>query len=62
MPEEPETPLQLLSDCGLNPFAARLLAESWKRHPNPIKVRFILNGCLFTLEPAPKESTDAQPG
>jgi len=32
--------LQLLHDCGLNPFAVQLLAESYADHPDPKPVKF----------------------
>lgn len=32
--------LQLLADCGLNPFAVQLLAESYAKHPSPTPVQF----------------------
>ena len=53
--------LQQLSDAGINPFAAELLAESLLKHSNPILVEFELPvnrkdipnwiGVKFTLEP-----------
>lgn len=52
---------QKLIDCGLNAFAAQLLAESLLRHPKPVKVEFGLPirrsdcegwaGVRFVLEP-----------
>ncbi len=60
MPVAPVT-LQRLSDAGLNPFAATLLAESLLKHPNPKPVEFTLPitrgdcpgyiGVRFRLEP-----------
>lgn len=32
--------LQMLADCGLNPFAVQLLAESYAKHPDPKPVQF----------------------
>ncbi len=45
--------LQQLNDCGLNPFAVKLLVESWKKHPNPKPVTFDFNGVRITLEATP---------
>lgn len=63
--EYPIVSHQLLSDCGINPFAVQLLAESIMRHPNPKPVRFLLpvnrsdcagfSGLKVYLEPVPKE-------
>ncbi len=46
---------QLLSDTGINPFAAKLLAESWDNVkpevksviPNPLE--FTMGNCIITL-------------
>ncbi len=48
-----EVSLQRLSDCGINPFAAQLLWESWKGHPNPKSVSFVLRGVRITIEAEP---------
>lgn len=42
--------LQNLSDCGLNPFAIKLLVESWKGHPKPLPVSFVFDGVQITIE------------
>lgn len=44
--------LQKLSDCGLNPFAAQLLVESYLRHPNKKPVAFELSGVIIALDDA----------
>jgi hypothetical protein len=41
--------LQELSDCGLNPFAVKLLAESVTRHPRPRSVCFEFGDWKFFL-------------
>ena len=41
--------MQNLSDCGLNPFAVKLLVESYKRHPKPAPAAFIFDGVAITL-------------
>lgn len=48
--EQISVSLQELSDCGLNPFAATLLVESWLNHPEPKKVSFPLRGVVVTLQ------------
>jgi hypothetical protein len=56
--------LQVLSDCGVNPFAVQLLAESYAQHPDPKPVQFKYEStkdgkpiCVFVrLDPTePKE-------
>lgn len=44
-----EVSLQELSDCGINPFAAELLQESYSSHPKPVPVTFLLRGVRFSL-------------
>lgn len=41
--------MQELSDSGLNPFAVKLLLESWKQHPQPKAVAFRLGGIAFAV-------------
>lgn len=45
--------MQDLHNCGLNPFAAQLLVESWKGHPTPKPVAFRLGGveCSMGYDP-----------
>jgi hypothetical protein len=60
--------IQDLSDVGLNPFGAVLLAESLLRHPKPIPVEFVLpirrsdcpgwSGVKFALTPIATDDTD----
>lgn len=62
--QTPTVGLQRLNDCGLNPFACVLVAESLLRHHMPERVEFILPinrsdlpgwaGVKFTLEPIAK--------
>ena len=57
--------MQKLIDCGINAFAAQLLAESLLKHPKPEKVSFDLPinrrdcegwaGVRITLEPVKAE-------
>jgi hypothetical protein len=44
-----EVTLQELSDCGLNPFAVQLLAQSLTTHPRPRSVCFRFGEWKFFL-------------
>ncbi len=48
----PAAPMQLINDCGLNPFAVALLVESFEKHPHPEPVIFRYRGTLISLRPA----------
>lgn len=47
-----EVTLQELNDCGINPWAAQLVAESFIKHPNPKPVTFRYEGAIFHMRPA----------
>jgi hypothetical protein len=60
--------MQLLSDTGLNPFAAKLLAESWDKLPVatksviPAPLVFTIGNCEITLRDSQdKGSANLQP-
>jgi len=46
----PTVTLQQMGDCGLNPFAVQLLAESYSSHPHPKPVSFVFRGVKISLE------------
>ncbi len=46
-----EVTLQELSDCGINPFAAKLIAESFASHPNPKEATFRYRNAVFHMKP-----------
>lgn len=50
-----EVTSQELNDCGINPFAATLLVESWQGHPNPKPVAFLVRGVKFAMGYDPHE-------
>ena len=64
MSDQPVNPLQVLSDCGINPFAVQLLCESILKHPKPETVEFYFpihradcanwRGVKIRLEPVPR--------
>ena len=55
--------MQLLSDTGLNPFAAKLLAESWDKLPVetkkvlPAPLSFTIGGCEITLRDSQEQGS-----
>ena len=55
--------MQLLSDTGLNPFAAKLLAESWDKLPVEVKkvlptpLSFTIGSCEITLRDSQKQGS-----
>lgn len=54
MSEEIPNIMQVLSDGGINPFAAKLLMESYERHHKKERIRFRIGDTIITLEPAEK--------
>jgi len=56
---EPDT-LQILSNHGINPFAAQLLVESYLRHQKTTRVSFLLSGVRVTLEMDQDEPGDLE--
>jgi hypothetical protein len=47
---------QMLSNCGLNPYAVSLLVESFKRHPEPKAVAFPFREAVIALCPLDSKS------
>ncbi len=46
-----EVILQELADCGVNPFAAKLISESFTKHPRPTPVTFRFGNAIFHMRP-----------
>ncbi len=42
---------QQLTDCGINPFAAKLIAESFVKHPKPTPITFRYGKAIFHMRP-----------
>lgn len=58
---KPVNMMQVMSDCGINPFAVLLLWESWARHPvQPRKkISFPFRDAVITLEPIEDHKSEA---
>lgn len=42
---------QELSDCGINPYAAELISESFVTHPEPKPITFRYGKAIFHMRP-----------
>ena len=54
VPTEADMPAvtkQLMNDCGINPFAAELISESFVKHPNPKPISFRYGSAIFHMRP-----------
>ena len=47
--DAPDLTMQLLSDAGINPFAVKLLCESFERMQSPEPVKFKFQGIVYHL-------------
>ena len=47
----PPVTKQELSDCGINPYAAELISESFVTHPKPKPISFSYGKAIFHMRP-----------